>query len=332
MTDAAMTRDAVARELVRLGMIVDGGESAPVFTDDRPWFITLVLGAAGWFAGLFALFFVWMLFDPDNAGQAAVTGIALLAVAFVLYFVGRSSVFFGQLALAFSIAGQFALVVAALEETSSAAATAAFASVMQLALLLAMPNRFAKGLAAFFFCIAWALTLRFAWWGESSFERGLGVVAPVPAIIAWFVVWAPIAAAVEIAIAREAQWMATRARAIVRPALVGFLIGLSLAQWASQPLATLRFWAETGTSWLALWPLLAAAAGLYAVISAFRLRDRALIGVAALGALLHVMQFYYVLGVSLLVKSVLMLAVGAALIAAARLLVRRPMSDAERSS
>lgn len=324
-----ITRDAVVRELARLGLIVDGGASAPEPAEDRPWFVALVLGAAGWLAGLFALFFVWMLFEPETTAAMVMIGAVLLTAAFGLYVVERSNPFFAQLALAFSIAGQTAFVVAAFDATSSAAATSGIAAVMQLALLLALPNRFAKALAAFFFCIAWALTLRFAWWGEPTFGGEIVGVAPVPALVAWLVVWMPIAAAVEVAIAREPQWMATPARAILRPALTGCLIALSLAQWVSEPLATLRFWAgdETGANWLAVWPLLALAAALYAAVAAFRLRDRALVGVGIAGGALHVMQFYYMLGVSLLAKSMMMLAVGAALLVAARLLAPRSTKD-----
>ena len=71
-------------------------------------------------------------------------------------------------------------------------------------------------------------------------------------------------------------------------------------------------------NWLVVWPLLAVAAALFAGLCAFRLRHRALIGVAIAGALLHLIQFYYLLGVSLVVKSYIMLALGTALLLAAR--------------
>ena len=40
----------------------------------RPWYIGLLLGASGWLAGGFLLVFVAMLFHPDSAGAAAVSG------------------------------------------------------------------------------------------------------------------------------------------------------------------------------------------------------------------------------------------------------------------
>src|SRR5690606_15328383 len=126
---------------------------------------------------VFALFFVWILFEPDTLAGMTLTGVVMLGAAFGLYYAERASPFFAQLALAFSIAGQLALVAAAIEATGSSAATAGLTALMQVVLLLVLPNRFAKVLAAFFFCIAWALTVRFAWWGESTFESERSEVA-----------------------------------------------------------------------------------------------------------------------------------------------------------
>ena len=66
-----------------------------------------------------------------------------------------------------------------------------------------------------------------------------------------------------------------------------------------------------------LWPLLGALAALFAAYCAFLLRTRALIGLAIAGALLHISQFYYVLGATLVMKSLIMLADGGACLAAA---------------
>jgi hypothetical protein len=46
-------------------------------------------------------------------------------------------------------------------------------------------------------------------------------------------------------------------------------------------------------------------------------RNRALIGLGICGALLHVAQFYFLLGTTLMIKSILMLLVGAALLGVA---------------
>jgi hypothetical protein len=287
--------------------------------DDRPWYISVVLGAAGWLAGLFALIFAGMLLELDfeNATGFAIVGIVMLAAAFGLYAAGRSA-FFDQLALALSIAGQLALTWAAVDGIGSSAGAAAFVTVMQVVLLIAMPNRMAKVLAAFFACIAWALTIRFIVWGDALLsdvraEAPLGL-----ALLSWLLIWVPLIAAAQVLIAVEARWMAGPARTLARTALTGLLMALAIATWASEPVGTLVLWAPPGTvthtNWLVLWPLLGAATALFAAVCAYRLQNRALVGLAIAGALLHVTQFYFLLGTTLVVKSMIMLVVGVLLL------------------
>lgn len=292
-------------------------------TDGRPWFISIVLGVSGWLAGVCVLVLVGILFEPNSTGAIAVIGSLLLAAAFALYVADRDSQFSDQFALALSVAGQLAMVWAAFEANHSEATTAALTCAMQVVLLFVMPNPFAKMLAAFFACCAWALAVRFAWWGSSTYHA-VQDVALGPALIGWLVVWLPIVGTIHALINNEGRWMAGAVRRIARPALIGLLVSLSLATWMSEPLGSLMFWdGQSKTNWLALWPLLSAIGALLAVLYAFQLRSRALIGVASVGALLHVSHFYYLLGLSLLIKSCIMLGVGVLALLAATWLQRR---------
>lgn len=310
-------------ELVQRQLIAPSAPDMPAATHGRPWFISVVLGASGWLAGAFVLVFVAMLFKPQSSGSIALCGLVLLSAAFGLYAADRNSEFFDQLALALSIAGQFAMVWAANDATDSATATAALTCAMQVALLLAMPNSLAKVLAAFFACCAWALTIRFGWWGEHHHDA-LRNVMLAPALVGWCVVWAPIVGAVHALVKTEHTWMASALRPIARAALIGLLVGLSLGTWLSEPFGSLIFWsAEVRTNWMALWPLLGAGAALLAASYAFRLRSRSLIGIAIVGALLHVGQFYYLLGTTLLIKSCIMIIIGALALLAATWLRRQ---------
>lgn len=315
---------SLADALVACGVL--RGEVAPVSqaASSRPWFISLVLGAAGWLAGLFVLLFALQLFDyPESAAQLATIGAVLLAAAYGLYAVDRESAFFDQLALALSIAGQIALVLAAGEATESGAGTAGLALLQQLFVLVLMPNRLARTLAAFFACIAWALAIRFAWWGEFSFGETPQAGDLPQALVSWLVIWGPLLGAAYTLIRSEARWMASGLRAVARPALTGLLASLSIAVWAMEPLGV-QLADSARSSWLALWPLLALLASLFVAVCAFRVRSRPLVGVAIAGALLHVSQFYYLIGTTLLIKSCLMLVVGAALLAGAHVLQRSP--------
>ena len=309
------------RALSERGLIATDATPVPFGSAGRPWYVSVVLGGAGWLASMFAFLFVLLLFEPNTPPEAAVAGVILLGAGFGLYAADRDNAFFEQLALALSLAGQFALLYAVGDLTNSATPVAAVATVLSAAVVIAMPNAFAKTLSAFFACVAWSLTVRLGVWGEDWFDRSRQAVAFVPALIGWLAIWIPVAFAVHVLIRREAEWMATSARRVARPALTGLLLALAVGTWSSEPFAAFSIRApgtEAATNWLAVWPFLGIAAALFAAVCAFRLRHHPMIGVAIAGALLHVMQFYYLLGVSLVVKSYVMLVVGGGLLLAAR--------------
>ncbi|MBT8488131.1 MAG: DUF4401 domain-containing protein [Gemmatimonadetes bacterium] len=327
-----MKPDELAEALVQRGFILSDAEPRPPGPPDRPWYVSLVLGASGWLASLSGFVFVMLLFEPDSTGDFVVGGLLLLGSGYGLYVADREGAFFEQLALALSLAGQLLLIWAVGESTESAAAAAGFAALMCSALVFALPNHFARTLSALFACIAWALAVRLTWWGEDALWDQRVAVPLAPALVAWALIWLPVAFGVHHLIGREARWMATKANRIARPAITGLLVALSIGTWTSEPFAALSFWVptEVATSWLSLWPLLGVAAALFAALSAYRLQSRALIGVAIAGALLHVVHFYYLLGVRLVVKSYIMLAVGVLLVLAARHMAGRLEHEATR--
>ncbi len=293
----------------------------------RPWYIGLLLGASGWLAGGFLLVFVAMLFHPDSAGAAAVSGAVLLASAWGLFKADRDGAFTSQLALALSFAGQCLLLFAMTEHTHALAAVAGAAFVLQAAMLALMPNRLHRLMSALFALIAWALMWRFGLFGEPSWSTANGSAPSLPAALGgWLITWLPVAAAVGLLIRHEPGWIARGWAPVLRPALTGLVVGIAFATLISYPLESFRWWgsAPVRTDWLALWPLLSAGAALVAVAAAFALGSRALMGTCIVAVLLHVSHFYYALGASLLLKSLLMLLMGAALLFAARWLAANP--------
>jgi hypothetical protein len=307
--------------MARRGLIPEDAPPLPFGTEGRPWFVSLLLGAAGWLASLFSLAFAVLLFGPDGPVGATILGGIMLGAGYGLYASDRGDAFFEQLALALTLAGQLALLYAVGEGTDSVVAVAGFAAALSGALVFALPNHFARSLAALFACVAWGLFIRLGWWGGDWIDSTGGAVPLLPALLGWFLVWSPVAVAVRTLVAREARWMATDARRVARPALTGLLLALALGTWTSEPFAALPFRPDPGevpVNWLTLWPLLGVAAALFAAVCAFRLRHRALVGVAIAGALLHTVHFYHLLGIGLVAKSILMLVLGGVLLAVAR--------------
>lgn len=300
--------------------------STPTAASGRPLAISLLLGVSGWFAGIFMLIFVALLIHPDNAASAAVTGSVLLAAAWGLFMVAQDGalVFLAQLALALSIAGQCLVVYAMGDHAGSLGPIAAGALVLQVVLALAMPNRLHRTLSTLFATIAWALTVRFmlldahADWHRDQAPR----LPSLPAVLGgWLLTWGPVAAALWWALRNESAWVARGWAALAQPLTTGLVAGLAFATLASQPLeSTLWFDRGTDAGGLAMWPLLSALAALGALAAAFAQGRRGLMALCAVAALLHVGYFYYALGTSLLLKSLLMLAMGVACVVAARAL------------
>ena len=293
---------------------------------DRPLAISLLLGVSGWVAGVFLLIFVAMLFRPEHAPQAALCGGVLLAAAWGLFKVDGdgAQVFVAQLALALSIAGQCLMLFAMSEHAHGIAPIASAALLLQTVLALVMPNRLHRTLSTLFALIAWALTVRFALLGEPDPWHSHASAMPsasVPlALIGWLVAWGPVAAGLVWLIRSEAAWAARGWQSVLRPVVTGLIVGLAFATLVSQPFESWRWFGagDPDSGGLALWPLLSAAGALVATAAAFALRRRGLMAVGVVGALLHVAHFYYALGTSLLIKSLLMAVMGALLLLAAR--------------
>lgn len=329
------TREALVEELRAQGLAT----AQPVAASegrgaDRPWYIGLLLGTAGWFAGIFALAFVFMLFKPTSGEAAFVMGIVLLGSAWTMFRVDREGVFVSQLALALSVAGQFAVLFCVhsifFEGHTSIASIAFTALVLQAALVVAMPSGLHRTMSTFFACIAWALFVRYGLWDNPGWSGYGKAPAESPslalALVAWAIVWVPVGALLYALVRREPAWMAAGRQALARPVTVGLIAGLAAATLVSHPFDSFS-WDHAGQArqgWLALWPMLSAFAALGALVAAFALGSRGLMGVCVVAALMHASHFYYAMGTSLLVKAITMLVLGAALLGAAHHLRKAP--------
>jgi hypothetical protein len=321
-----------ADQLRARGVIAADAPPPPDELHDRPWFIALLQGFAGWLAGVLLLIFIGVTFEPDSRSAFTALGAVLLASGWAIYRADPDAVFLDQLALALSIAGQLALVFGIAGEHSTALGFAVTALILQLVILAFMPNRTARTLAALFASVAWMYTIHFAlrpgdvddmFFGGRHGDTPLGLwTLPV----GWIITWAPLIAGAIVLVRREPQWMSGWLSTHARSVLTGLLLTLALGGVVTEPFMWLTLGSEAwgvNFSWFALFPLLSIALSMLAAYGAFRVRSLGLLGVAILGALMHLSRFYYLYGTTLITKSVIMLCVGAVLLAAGYWLHRR---------
>jgi Domain of unknown function (DUF4401) len=293
---------------------------------DRPWYISFLLGASGWLAGVFMLIFVALLFKPDSQGALVVCGVILIAAAWGLYKADREGAFVTQLALAFSIAGQVLLVAGFAKGSHGIAEPALVAFFVQTVLVFIMPNALHRMLSALFACVALAMAVRYGLFAEAYSFRSTTDAAPTlsHALAGWGLTWLPIAALIFYLIRDEAQWMARGWQAIARPALSGLIVGLAFGTLISHPFEMFD-WSlrnDVNRGHLALWPLLSGIAAIAAIAAGFALKSRALMGISLIGAILHISHFYYALGTTLLLKSLIMAVMGLVMLGTAYWLKR----------
>jgi Domain of unknown function (DUF4401) len=322
---AAGLQRALAERGLLPAEVNDNDPIAREETQDRPWYISLLLGLSGWIAGLFLLGFVGAVYFSVTQ-NATIAGVILLVSAWALFRVDVEGAFVSQLALALSIAGQFALLFGLSDNLAlrRSGDIAAIALVLQIALVALMPSRMHRSMSALFATIAWVVFIRSLYgndlFGGFSTRQPLESPSLTLALSSWALAWAPIGIALYFAVVREPLWMASRWCRVIRPAAIGLAAGLAWATLFSHPFESLRFADATREGWLAIWPLLSAMAAVAALAAGFALKHRALMGAAMIAALLHVSHFYYAMGTTLLIKSVVMVAIGVLLLVAARAL------------
>lgn len=309
------------------------------FTEEqhRPWFVSLLLGVAGWLAGLFLLSFLGLTIRPDSGVTIFIIGVLLLGAAWMMYRADRALVFLDQFALALSIAGQFAVAWAVLRDAHSAFVMSGTVLLLQWVVFALMPNRAARTLAALFAGIAWTYTVHFALHPGSSesffwqFDREPVRTGFGWSLIQWLLTWAPLLGLAGYLTASETRWMASRRRVLARPLLTGLLIGLALGGLAAYPFNWLAFGSEAigiELNWYSLFALLGIAMAVFAAYCAFRLRNPAIVGFAVAAALLHLVKFYFLYGTSLTWKAVIMGCLGVVLVGAGLLTQARVRSEA----
>jgi uncharacterized membrane protein len=308
--------------------------------NSAPWYVQLMLGICAWFAGLLLLSFILVAVVGAARGgdQWAVTivlGVIGCGGSALIYrAISETSAFGSQFALAMSIAGQLGITIG-LAGSGGPQPTLWGMLVVELAMIAAVQNRLHRVLVTMFAVVAWALAMTFLLNGDlpgielwSRRSETVYSVAPT-AVVSWFAIWAPVAFAAFWLVKNEARWMSAGYEAWLRPITAGLLAAIAIVPLATHP-AT--FWLAigfgsrshfaNGAGATALWPLLAMLLAILSLALSFTIRNRALMGVAILFALLEIGSFYYVLGTTLLVKSIIMIVLGCTLLGAAQYLAK----------
>lgn len=295
------------------------GEPPPP-TSDSPWYLGLMLGVAAWIAGVLALLACVVSWSLSGGDDYAVLAMLWVSPGLVLLRMRNRGAFVHQLGLALLIAGEIAAAVALASWLDEPQSTLLAGCVLCAALTVVAARPAARVLNVLAASACWVMFLRWSLIGEPWTLREAAAPALGPAVLAWALAWLPLLAALWLLIRSEAQWMGSAHAPLLRAVMLGLLLSLAFATPLSDPLAGLLSAPESDgqRNWMALWPLLSLFAAAAAAAVAFQQRLRVLVAVCLFGVLLHLAHFYYALGVSLLAKSLLILAMGVGLLIAAQ--------------
>jgi len=321
------------------------GEAPAADGGHTPWYIRLLLGIAGWLGS-----FGMLLFELLDAGPAGmvVTGIVLCAVATGLARIRGANDFLTQFAFAISLAGQAAVLLGVGQLSDESISSLAAATVLLGAVLfVAVPQLghrvWCAALAAL--ALGWIgrswllwqlaplpLTALLAWLWLSEFERarfaapkragGYGILF---ALLVMFTAaqWLPLSLLLDepqstLAVPPLLLPAASAAYGLV---LLGSVVLLLRREEVALDSAE-------GRSAIALTLPLAAACYfapglspfLLSLILGFANGNRVLQGLSVMALLLYLGRYYYLLDLTLLDKSLLLIALGAVLLCARFLL------------
>ncbi len=316
----------------------------PALDASTPWYVRTILCFAGWLAALFVLGVLGMSFAAffDRPVGCLLVGLALIGCATASFRVGRRNELMAQFGLALSLAGQ-ALVVYGFTHMSSGnvRVIAMLVAALELGLFFIIPNFLHRVLSSIVAALAVTFLLS-EWWLVCTIRSliTLGFVA------VWLHGHDRLA---------ESGWRAAGyglALALVGIAFSNFHLWLwyshtaHVARWmftlstidrmsavATLPLAVylIRRWQQALRpgdnhtvlfAWLAVVPVAAASwlapmlgALLAVLITAFATGSRVLLGLASAALLAYLSQYYYSLHLTLLNKSMLLIATGTTLLA-----------------
>jgi hypothetical protein len=298
-----------------------------------------MIGFGAWLAGLLFIIFlavITMSSGRDHWQTPLILGVLLCVTAGVLFAtIAARSLFVSQIALALSFGGQVGIAVGLGMSDGGAKVLLWGMLLVEIALVLAVNNRFHRFLSVLAAVVFWAFAMDELLLKDSpggwafSLKSSQAAQGPdVPLSLAvWLLVWTPVIIGAVWLAKNESTWMAQGNEAVLRPVVNGLIAALAMVPLALLPNVfwiALDFRANSSfsdaNSLVAPWPLFGALLALLSLALAFTFRNLPLMGLSVIFALLEISSFYYVLEVSLLMKSLIMILLGAILLGGARTL------------
>jgi uncharacterized membrane-anchored protein len=314
---------------------------------EKPWYLRLLQGVAGWFAGFLMLgFFALMfsnLFNKDSHTLLMVVGV-LCSVAAYLVFKSKRNDFLNQMAMALSLAGQIMFAFAVFESIFRISSSGLFIlAAYQMILVFFLPNYMHRLLTSGFALIAFVTGLH---------ELGLagigGAVSAVALSLIWLKdkkwsqyqpLWEPVGYGLSIALVYSqvfilsqrylfrykeidtSSWLVTHA-AFISSLLVAVvfinLVWVTLKEFkvplkSKEAVLALLFCCIVVTM---SFYIIGMSTGLLLILLGFIRNRKVLIAIGIFSALGFISWYYYNLHMTLLLKSLILIGIGIAMLVA----------------
>lgn len=337
----AMNREDLWQRLQQQGLVE--GDMPLSSTSSAPWYVRVMMGAAGWIGALFLLGFVGagFAFVMKSAAASMLLGALCCGAAFAVFRAARDNDFASQFGLAISLAGQ-AMFIAGVFNAARFESAGAYVAIAVFEAVLAglMPNAIHRTLAAGGAMLALAFALE-----RLGMQFATPAIAAVTFVLVWLdvrrwaiggAVWRPVGYGLALALLliesmrlfdSHGFFWTTQRPGMPYGGMIGSLLTTAVLLWATlQLLAREKCAPSSGAGSAALLVavlaslLSVAAPGLASALLILLLGvscgNRILIGLGLCGLLGFVSHYYYQLQSTLLVKSAVLAATGLALLAA----------------
>lgn len=344
------------QRLERSGLVE--GPEPPASSPLSPWYVRLMLGLAGWVGALFLLgfFAVGLSFVIESTAGSLIAGVLITGVAVGLFKSFDNNDFVGQFAFAFSLAGQALLFIGLAQWLDNHTAQVAAAGLLIGAALfwLVEPflHRFWSALvivtSAAFLLGSVGLAPLLVAFGTAGFtavwlnDGRLSSHCTVTPALAYALTTGTLIATFSHKVFGLSWWLNWQP-AIFEPATMAWISAAIIATtvWAAGRHLMKRDLPVKALSHDLVLLAVALASGLVSVradgivvttlliVLAHAIGHWPLLGLALLSLLAYLSSYYYLLELTLLTKSLLLIGTGLALLAARALsrVMRRPQAD-----